>query len=720
MSSKITNEYLINKISQLEKKAEDLAKKIITSKQEESILQELADRLSLLVTTQESLLQQYQKNMSAFQHFDKGVYNFFANYQPVKYKLDIVDGFANIYNEVEQQHVYQYPPFLMALAQLAEYKENPQSTRSAFEINEENNNDFIHSKYLNEIIRVLENRIENEQGKNKELPNVINSLVLFGTGVGYHIELLVNQHKINNLYIVEPELDLFYASLYTANWADILDKLDRENCNLHLSIGMQKDDFFNDLLEQTYQNGRYNIVKTFGYIHYKTALIGELLITFKERFKEMIQGWGFFDDGVMAIAHTLGNLNNEIALLKKSVKNSIKNHKVPVFVVGNGPSLDSSIEQIKLHQDKAIVISCGSALSALMKYGISVDFHCEQERTYPVVEKVKEYGDLNFVKQHILLAPSTVHPGVFELFERGIMCPKSREPSTEIILTDTEVKDIFEASLFVNPTVANTAVAMGYLLGYRQFYLFGVDLGHKKGGNHHSQKSLYYSESGDDLSLYKAKNTDNIVSGNFGGEFVCNDFFNMSRRSIEKLLNTYEDVNCFNLSDGAKIKGAITLKEVNFLEKDTLNKAEHLDDVYASARWQDNNKALYYRLLDKAAPKQVFDVCNKLKKILDDDINTIQEGVDMLRAQTRLCIKLSSTGYAHVVSLFDGTLLHYQAMLTRILYEAEEIHLAINDFNKAKVYFCKFLIEAPDFYKANYNLPRVSNINWWDGSLKVR
>lgn len=712
-----TQAELVAKIEKLEQKAQQVEQKLkeqLRPNDIEASLQKIADKVSLLACNEDILLQQFEQNLDTFKEYFPDIYSVIKTHQPSRYFVEIVDGFADIFDEEAKHYIYKYNAYLMATAQLAQYQKAPQSTHSTFEMNKRNSGNFIHSEYLNEIITVLNNRADKENSSNKGLPRTIGSLVVFGAGLGYHLELLVSQHEINNLYIIEPDLDLFYASLYTANWRYIFETLDKKNCNLHLSIGVQDNDFFDDLLFQTYQNGRYDVVKTFGYIHYQSPVIEKLLTIYKRRFYEMIQGWGFFDDGVMSLSHTLTNLKDNIPLLKRSAKDNEALKDVPVFIVGNGPSLDQTIALIEKYQDKAVIISCGSALSAMMNYGIGVDFHSEQERTLPVAEKVKDYGKPELVKQHVLLAPSTVHPEVMEQFDRALMCAKSREPSTQLLIKDEVGKDLFEPALYINPTVANTAIAMGYYIGFRNFYLFGVDMGHKQGGQHHSSKSLYYNSQGDDLELYLSEKSQNSVPGNFGGEFRCDNFFNMSRCMIEKLLVSMPDINCYNLSDGAKIEGAIPTKSIDFSQYPQLNKKVLVDDCYNGAAFFDEDNALYERILAEVDSEKLSNICDDLSAIIEKPISSIDEGVQMLREQSRAAAALETSDSLQFLLLLDGTLLHYQAMLTRVLFEATDHSVAIADFNEAKEYFIKFLKEAPKYYQENYHKPHVMLAGWWE------
>lgn len=123
------------------------------------------------------------------------------------------------------------------------------------------------------------------------------------------------------------------------------------------------------------------------------------MIQYRARFFEMIQGWVFFDDGIMALAHFLESIKLGVPIIKKNVPLDVDIANTPVFIIGNGPSLDQSIEMIKAQQDKAIIISCGSALSALYNYGIDIDFHCEQERIFAVAEKIDYYTPKEYLKK---------------------------------------------------------------------------------------------------------------------------------------------------------------------------------------------------------------------------------------------------------------------------------------------------------------------------------
>ena len=461
------NSDLSHQASQL-KQQQNLLQKSIEAKQlVEEKLQAIANNLSLLVDEETALNSRFNNNMQAFQNHFPDIYDFFSNYSAKKIEVAIHEGFANLLDTESGDVMYEYPAYLMALAQVQTYQKSPLSSTSKFYQHDEKLGDFLHSRKLNPIVELLQSRVDSDVDKTQELTKNLNALIMFGIGLGYQLELLLAQHNVGSVYLIEPCLDTFYASLYTANWQFILDSMDVREINLHISLGPQEEDFFEQLLKETYMNGRYEVAKTHLYIHQNSTDIMTLVKQYKARFFELIQGWGFFDDGIMAMSHFLKSLENGIPIAKKKVPFDIDIATTPVLIVGNGPSLDQHIDFIKQNSDKAIIISCASALSALYKCGIDVDIHCEQERIFAVAEKIDYYAPADYIKQLTLLAPATLHPAVHDKFARSMMAPKASEPSTSLLLQDVVGRELFEEAKHITPTVANTALVMATKLGFR-------------------------------------------------------------------------------------------------------------------------------------------------------------------------------------------------------------------------------------------------------------
>lgn len=692
-----TTHSLSSQVDIIENKLTKLKSDFTSSQEEEKALQLLANNMSLLVSSDDDLMARYQENLTAFQEYHPEIFEFFKNYIPTKYIVDASDGFVNALNVETGEPFYKYPSYLATKLQFDRFVQSPKIKKFNFDSDQVNEAKFIHVDSVDEMITLMPEQSENTTLNTHNL----SSLIIFGVGAGYQLELFAQHYDVSCLYIIEPDLDLFFLSLFSINWHFVLSTLDQKGGQIHISLGEQKETFFEELMQKSAVNGRYQMAHVAGYVHYQSAATAELLTEFNRRYLEMGQGWGFFDDAVMAIGHTLNNIKNQVPILKKEAINSNELSSFPVFIVGNGPSLDQSIETIKALQNKAIIISCGTALSALYQYGIQPDFHCEQERTSPVAETVEQSCPADFLKNIVLLAPTTVHPAVFSLFNRSVMAAKANEPSSSLLLRDEVGKELFQAYHFINPTVANTALVMGYSLGFKSFYLFGIDLGHKSGGNHHSKKSLYYSDNEQDLDLYQANVKSSIeVEGNFGDTFICDRFFYQSNKNLSSQILAFNDLHCFNVSDGAMVKGSIPLSIESlcstFDSYATIDKSSFTSHVIEKSTYVDND-ILFNRLVADLDYEYFDDLCQRLLQLNSNPVCSFKEASVLLLNNTVLLNTL--TEHAH--ALLQGTIMHIQVVLTQLLYSASSEDIAVEKFNKGMVYYCQFINKAKDYYRKN-------------------
>ena len=688
-------------IDEFERRLEQLKKESPLIQELEVELQKVADTVSLLVSSDDDLMTRYRDNLSAFEEYHPDIFSFFKDYVPKRHIVDASDGFVNAINIETGLPFYQYPSYLSTKLQFDQFTQVPNIKKFNFNTEEVNEGKFIHVDCIDAMLSLLPDKTAPENKKLVSSRNHLSSLITFGVGTGYHLEMFAQQYEVSCVYIVEPDLDLFYLSLFSINWRFILTSFDNKGSQIHISLGDQQETFFDDIMKKSAMNGRYQMANVAGYIHYQSDAISALLTEFNQRYQEMGQGWGFFDDAVMAIGHTLENINNKVPLLtKKAVKNKDA-AKVPVFIVGNGPSLDESIETIKSLQGEAIIISCGSALSALYQYGIKPNFHCEQERTFPVAEKIEHSCPSSFLDDIVLLGPTTVHPAVFSMFNQAIMAAKASEPSSALLLRDEQGAELFSAYHFINPTVANTALVMGYNLGFKVFYLFGIDLGHKQDGNHHSRKSLYYNDDDKDLDLYQVNQAKSIeVDGNFGGKFICDSFFYQSNSNLSKQILGFNDLHCFNLSDGVAIVGATpmnidTLQGI-FTHATPLDKGNIVNKVTTKNVYTDD-LSLFNRLVTDLDYQYFDDVCQRLLGLNTPAVETFKQATDLLLKNTVVLGALTK----HVSFLLQGTIMHVQVILTQLLYSAADEKHGIDAFNQGMVFYCQFLQKAPKHYREN-------------------
>lgn len=426
-----------------------------------------------------------------------------------------------------------------------------------------------HFRKMGPLKRIL-NATGNES-LNASLPEKINGLILFGLGLGYQLEEIIKGYEVNNLYLYESNFDFFYASLFVIDWDLILTKLDKSKGRLYLNLGDDGSHAREDMTNKINSIGPYNIVSTYIYPVYHHPVIQQSIFDLKQEFKVIVSMGEYFEHAKYGISHMQAVCSSGTARLinRTSFEECSNILDYPVFIVGNGPSLDRSFEHIKKYRDKAIVISCGTALRALYNYGVRPDFHAEIEQNRATYHWVSNAADRDFLKQITLLSVNGVHPDTAELFARTVMMFKAGEASTRAYTTTVCSSEEFPELDFAYPTVSNLAVSMLCTLGMKNLYLFGVDLGFKELDYHHSKQSDYYARKGSgglnsELSLaaerdYVEQNGIVPVPGNFQERVYTKHEFRVSSQLIERALLSFEGVQCFNCSDGIKIAGTLPL-----------------------------------------------------------------------------------------------------------------------------------------------------------------
>ena len=138
----------------------------------------------------------------------------------------------NVYLSDSHQCLYPYTdPFEVCKKQVQDKINNATLEINYFGI-ENDPYGQISYKYCNQAVRLSENNTNSEVFI-KVLETIPNCLML-GCGLGYQLAYLYEQKEIFNLVLIEPDTDFFFSSLFTFDWANLLDYI--HNSNLHIKI----------------------------------------------------------------------------------------------------------------------------------------------------------------------------------------------------------------------------------------------------------------------------------------------------------------------------------------------------------------------------------------------------------------------------------------------------------------------------------------------------
>lgn len=468
----------------------------------------------------------------------------------------------------------------------------------------------IHYKYFNKITELFQNNLEKKLCKvsdTEDLP----LFVSIGIGLGYHLREISNKKNITNTILIEPDPDVFFASLHCFEWTEYIEKNFKEGKTVTFLLENDPEIIGKQFFHYFMLKGIYLMAGICFYKIYDDEISNIISEILEKYYLLLSSANGFFDDRIFGISHCCkALLDKRNFVLNNPLNKDFKD--LPVFIIGSGPSLDKDLEFIKKNQDKAIIIACGTAIDSLYHAGIMPDFYANTERTPEVRQALDVIPDKDFLKKITILCSCVCHPYVMECFEKTAIFGKWDENFTNYLAVNLDKKSNFEnveTIKYMNPLVGNMGVSGAVTLGFNHIYLFGIDNGKKVNTEKmHSTFTTLYTKNGtsDKSGNYVIQTT---VPGNFGELCETNDIYKKSITSIELVLEQRKDdaeFECINCSDGALIRHT---KPVHSSE---------LENQFSNYRNIDKDKFFDYFFSEKT---KYFDVTpEQLKNAINPDV----------------------------------------------------------------------------------------------------
>lgn len=636
---------------------------------------------------------QFTRNIAVFEKLMPGIAKNFKNYKPTREFRFFCNenGIPNLLWVEENKSLYGDDPFSDCAKQIDNVFSEAKVHRFNFAV-ENNRFNQIHIDYLNKLVEIYrkgEKELEIQKKNGESVPLCF----MFGIGLGYQLGYLYEHCLPKTLFIFEPDSDLFYASLYCFDWANLLEFIAEKKLGIHLFIGQDEENLMEDMLSAINKRGAFLGANFFAFWHYPSVQIYKLMDRVAKEIYILSTGWGFFDDNMLALAHSAQNIARRTPFLLKgkSVSKSISD--LPVFVIGNGPSLDNSLSVIHDNQEKAIIVSCGTSISALHKSGIKPDIYMTVERIKSAADFIALVNDPDYLKDILFLSTDVTHPSVHQYFSRSGLGFKPNEPMFPLCLANIQDTKRFVDLRAVNPLVGNIGLSFPITLGFKNIYLFGLDNGYKDKSHHHSKHSAYYDKDGnpiESLSKMVVANSGLRLPGNFGGEVIANRIFATSAKVMGNLLRYHSEVECHNCSDGVYIEHSIPLHVEELKLTDVINsKKDIIDDIY-----NDMFEAFPadLSLLEKAlAPDLYCEIIDKLVAHWKEPLVTRSDVIERMQQQFEYITSLASTPFHHIYRVLVGTMNYVFSIVSTMAYrfadEEETMDIVKNGINIVIDYF---------------------------------
>jgi hypothetical protein len=419
--------------------------------------------------------------------------------------------------------------------------------------------------------------------------NKIPLLIVLGSDVGYQISRLVSDYQIRHLVLLETDIEAFRTSLFFHDYIE-LSRIAMEK-GTDLTFIIEPDI---ERLSHAFMHALTTALPPF-FVHGAVMFPAmpqierqqEIETMMVDTLWQMFYGLGFFDDEIISIRHSLANLPKRLPIYSRG--GVVTHEDAYAFVVGAGPSLDELMPLLKRYSDRALVISCGSALAALYRAGIRPDFHIEMERTALTYDCLVHAVPREFMREVRLITTQVMAPQVLDLFKTAWIVIKEADTMGNLLAQSGLAPP---ASLRTQPTVSNMGLSLALGLGFKKVCLFGVDVGYKDTAKHHAHDTIYYARQPRDehlrqlLALVTAHNL--TAPGNFGDTVKTNFTFETARKHLSWNIMAYPEVEVYNPNDGALIENAITIR------------AEALASKLAQAMPEQDIKARVLEQIDQA------------------------------------------------------------------------------------------------------------------------
>lgn len=672
----------------------------------ERLLQQAEDALSALMQqneqkktfAKESKLR-FEKNIQAFEQYYPKIADALKDYKsPKEFKILVTQtGVGNFIPKSSAVPIYSDDPIEQTRQQLKKNTAKGYYSLTDYGYEASTDDNRIHVRYMAELVRTIHGFHKSNPKPLSSLPEHFPTALIFGIGLGYAVSELLANHSFDYIYISEPDIEVFYASLFCTDWANIIKKIDESGGTLFFQIGLKVEEFFNSLYSISQDIGPYSIIRAFCYQHYPSAEINEQISAFFNRYNEFQAGFGFYNDAITGLAHCIFNYQSKANFLR--IPKPRRYIKKPAIVVGNGPSLDMAASVLKDIQEDVVIFACGTALGSLARLGIKADFHVLVERPKTTYDALMDsfapsyYADLN------LLAVDVMYPDVVDLYDwvgLGLKGPEAATVFSQLLILE-DYKTIMPSLSFPGPLVANTALSYAFTFGFEEIYLFGVDNGYLDGKTH-SENSIYahnenYKKIVDKGAVYKLK-------GNLSQDVMATNLLKFAHKHLESLIRFDKKISVYNVGEGAFIEGALPVREDDVLiAKGNLDKAQVVCDIKQRFFY----KPVFNVTDDRLAFDLFDDICDHLNEIASEPFSTRQEASNILKRQSRYVYSFSKTRYAHLFHLLKGSLLYCHCPMLTVLYQYEDDTVSLECFSALLVLWKKYVNAMKVDYRQSWN-----------------
>lgn len=427
-------------------------------------------------------------------------------------------------------------------------------------------------------------------------------IIFYGTGLGYHIDLLLEKYPNIDYYIYEPIPEILYGFLSN-------NSLKKSSSRLKNIILADDEKTINRFINRIVDREKKNLVHVNLNSHIN--IFEEEYIKFMEKFKEILKNKKL-------------SIGTNLAFQERWILNSMKNFKYvlntpnillekkgqfedkPAILVAAGPSLNEEIENIRYIKENglAYIFAVGSAVNTLIYndiYPHAATSHDPKIGNQIAFEKIKEKG----IKDIPIIFGTSVGYETLEDYpgDKYHMIT-SQDSVSNYYLKNKDDKDINIVQ--DAPSIAAVTLQLLYELGFSPIILAGQNLAYIGKAKH--SEGIHYSSDLTEAEMERGPWVEDVD----GNEVLTNEGFNRMRKQMEHYIKEFSDINVINTTKkGAKIEGTKFVELGKIIEKD-------LKERILEENWLEGNKTNYNRENLSIQNKKMNREYKKALKLIDE------------------------------------------------------------------------------------------------------
>ncbi|GIQ69978.1 hypothetical protein XYCOK13_28020 [Xylanibacillus composti] len=291
-------------------------------------------------------------------------------------------------------------------------------------------------------------------------------IIIYGFGLGYHIEKLIYEFPDVNLYIYEPDIEIMLASMEARDLSSIL----KHSRIISFAVGNEEQ------VRRSFLQGVLN--------HIKDSVEVLQLPSYSKLFAEQINQMN--EDMQKSIMDVRGSMHTAMKYQNEWTENILKNmpkvltsnsmgslknvfKDTPAIIVGSGPSLAADIEYIRKLKEKCVVIAAGSSIQAFLHHELSPHFVVSMDGSEM---NYKVFKDLDMGSISLVFSPMIKYKILENMESENLYHLFFNNDNPSTYLYNLNEQDL---TVFTTASVTGTAIQMAVHLGCTDIILMGQD-----------------------------------------------------------------------------------------------------------------------------------------------------------------------------------------------------------------------------------------------------